>query len=307
MSAVLAVPGRQHADERPSAVKVGTLDNGRVYYAQVEAVTQRSTSLSNVAGARPTTLEFDDTVTGPIANAADGTNYVGGDFRRVGLTSGQGLALDALSGRPIVAGYAMIAGRVTAAAPDGAAAGTSAARSGASGRPTKPYLFHMRADGSLDPNWNPRAQLGGERDRGDERRRLHRRHVQVRQWPAALSLAAIDAASGAADGVEPRTGQRHVDDRRYQRDDLRRRHVRQIGGFYRNHAAAIDAFANVLPWDPNTDGTVAKLAVAGSTVYAGGFFTTMSGQPRTMLAAIDRDQRQATAWNPARRRAPPAK
>jgi hypothetical protein len=87
----LCPDGKMLANVR-SPLKAGALVNGRVYYAQVESVTNRSASLSNEAAARPTTLEFNDTVWS-IAAAADGTKYLGGDFTRVGLTSGQGVAL----------------------------------------------------------------------------------------------------------------------------------------------------------------------------------------------------------------------
>ena len=49
----LCPEGKMLANVR-SPLKVGSLVNGRVYYAQVEAVTNRTASVSNEAGARPT-------------------------------------------------------------------------------------------------------------------------------------------------------------------------------------------------------------------------------------------------------------
>jgi hypothetical protein len=46
-------------------------------------------------------------------------------------------------------------------------------------------------------------------------------------------------------------------------------------------------------------GSVAALAVAGSTVYAGGMFDTIGGQPRQYLAGLRAADGTATAFNPA--------
>src|SRR2546427_10123 len=47
------------------------------------------------------------------------------------------------------------------------------------------------------------------------------------------------------------------------------------------------ASAQTHPKFPVTDGRVAALAVSGNTVYAGGEFTNVGGQPRARVAAID--------------------
>src|SRR5690606_25380341 len=52
-------------------------------------------------------------------------------------------------------------------------------------------------------------------------------------------------------------------------------------------------------WNPDADGRIETLVVHGSTVYAGGQFNTIGGQPRGDLAALDAVTGVATAWNPA--------
>src|SRR5581483_10511021 len=52
-------------------------------------------------------------------------------------------------------------------------------------------------------------------------------------------------------------------------------------------------------WNPDADGTVDALTVAGAVVYAGGVFGSIGGQPRLRLAALDASTGAATAWNPA--------
>jgi hypothetical protein len=56
-------------------------------------------------------------------------------------------------------------------------------------------------------------------------------------------------------------------------------------------------------WAPDPDpdgphGSVYALAVSGSSVYVGGDFSSIGGQPRASIAALDAATGNATAWNP---------
>jgi len=72
-----------------------------------------------------------------------------------------------------------------------------------------------------------------------------------------------------------------------------------VGGQTRHNIAAIDAASGgVKAFDPNADSDVLALAVSadGATVYAGGSgFSTIGGQPRASLAALDATSGNATA------------
>ena len=75
-----------------------------------------------------------------------------------------------------------------------------------------------------------------------------------------------------------------------------------IGGQVRRNLAALDATTGtVLAWNPNAQltskGYMHTLAVSGSTVYAGGGFTSIGGQPRSGFAALDATTGTALAWN----------
>lgn len=77
-----------------------------------------------------------------------------------------------------------------------------------------------------------------------------------------------------------------------------------IGGQPRNRIAALNASTgNATDWDPNAGGganpVVRSTLVNGSTVYVGGEFTTIGGQSRTNLAALNATSGfAAPGWNP---------
>ena len=75
----------------------------------------------------------------------------------------------------------------------------------------------------------------------------------------------------------------------------------QMGGQPRSNIAAIDATGSATSWDPDSDGPVYALAlpytVTGGTLYIGGSFTQIGGQPRNNIAAIDANG-NATSWDP---------
>lgn len=77
-----------------------------------------------------------------------------------------------------------------------------------------------------------------------------------------------------------------------------------VGGQPRDGLAALDATSgNATAWNPNParefgDPALTTLAVSGSLVYVSGFFSSVGGQPRNGLAALDVVSGSATAWNP---------
>jgi len=78
-----------------------------------------------------------------------------------------------------------------------------------------------------------------------------------------------------------------------------------IAGQTRYGIAAVDAASGaVAPWDPKPSPggilfpEVQALAMRGQTLYVGGDFSAVGGQPRTNLAALDAATAEATSWDP---------
>lgn len=72
------------------------------------------------------------------------------------------------------------------------------------------------------------------------------------------------------------------------------------GEVARNHVAAVSlTTGNLLPWNPNTNGTVRALKVAGSAVYLGGAFTQVGGVSHLRIAKVAATGAGAVvaAWN----------
>ena len=76
---------------------------------------------------------------------------------------------------------------------------------------------------------------------------------------------------------------------------------RASAGKTRYRIAALDATRdtnNATSWSANTNNTVLALALSGTTIYAGGDFTSLGGQLRNHIAALDASTGAATSWNP---------
>jgi trimeric autotransporter adhesin len=77
-----------------------------------------------------------------------------------------------------------------------------------------------------------------------------------------------------------------------------------VGGVARHNIAGINASdGNPTSFDPeasgaNDDGAVWAIAVDGTTIYVGGEFDTIGGQPRNYLAAVDATTGNANDFNP---------
>ncbi len=62
---------------------------------------------------------------------------------------------------------------------------------------------------------------------------------------------------------------------------------------------AMPAVTTASVWNPRAGGTVRALALAGTTLYAGGDFGSVGGERRSRIAALSLNDGRATAWDPA--------
>ena len=126
------------------------------------------------------------------------------------------------------------------------------------------------------------------------------------------NIAALDASTGRATAWNPNANAAVSTLARSGSTVYAGGYFTSIGGQARDQIAALDAqTGNATAWDANANPPsscfekcarefgVLALAVSGSTVYAGGYFTSIGGQPRNQIAALDASTGDATAWNPS--------
>jgi hypothetical protein len=71
----------------------------------------------------------------------------------------------------------------------------------------------------------------------------------------------------------------------------------QASGQPRARLAAFSG-TNLLSWNPGADNTVVSLRLSGATMYVGGYFGTLGGQPRLFGGAVATSGGAVTAWDP---------
>jgi hypothetical protein len=72
------------------------------------------------------------------------------------------------------------------------------------------------------------------------------------------------------------------------------------GSALRQYLASIDVPANrILDWNPSPDAQVTTIETDPNTIYVGGRFTRIAGQPRNYIAAFDKATGGLTAWDPS--------
>jgi Domain of unknown function (DUF5122) beta-propeller len=271
-----------------------------------------SSSASRLAD-KPFALWYADGEVLAVA-ASDDAVYVGGSFSLVGLPTGSWVRVDA-SGKPVPA-RPFVEGSVAAAASDGSGGWflLGKERLWIDGV-RRTSLVHVTASGRLDTAWQPRIQggsvaaiavrgatvfLGGDFTRVNGK--------------ARMSLAAVNARSGALAPWAPRGGVKERVDKKLEQADVYDLALSPngrtlyavgdfelIGGKERSGAAALStADASVGAWNPRPGAGAQELVVSprGDVVYLSGYFSRAGGQRREGLAAVDTRRGRATAWRP---------
>ena len=186
------------------------------------------------------------------------TLYIAGAFRSVGENSGGGVPFDALTGEPLEK-FPRVAGQVHAVIGDGAGGWYIGGDFTAVDGLPRSALAHILADGSV-ADWNPSVTGSPEQT--------------YPPWVWALAL---------------RGGRLYVGGG-----------FKAIGGLPRRNIGCVDARTGaVLDWDPGTHaggGYVLAFAVHDSTLFVGGQFTSIGGQARSYLAALNATTGVVLPW-----------
>jgi WD40 repeat protein len=242
--------------------------------------------------------------------------YIGGLFTLVGPTTGPAVATDRTTGEydpamPKVSGSGAYVSAVVSDGHGGWYVGGHFTHVG--GVPRR-HLAHILPDKTVDPNWNPDPSGSGVNSivLGPD----------GTIWVSG-GLGQIGANRVARDGIaalDPRTGDATSwqttfqgpppPDQGYIATLAIHDGKLYVGGYFagvggqpRNNIAALDLrTAQVEPFNPspNAVGTVWAFAFSpdGTVLYTSGSFTTIGGQSRNSLAALDPATGSATAWNP---------
>ncbi|HVP15659.1 MAG TPA: hypothetical protein VMS88_08945, partial [Terriglobales bacterium] len=228
------------------------------------------------------------------------TIYIGGKFSYVGPVTGAGVPLSAETGEALRS-FPRVFGTVHASVSDGSGGWYIGGSFSTVGGLPRSNLAHVLADGSVSP-WDPNAD--GEVDAlGVSGGMVYAGgYFTSIGGQARNHIAALDTTTGAATDWNPNADY-YVHALAVSGGTVYAGgSFTSIGGQARNRIAALDAATGAATtWDPNAGGQypyVYALAVSESTVYAGGEFTSIGGQARKFIAALDATTGAATAWDP---------
>ena len=290
--------------------KHGWLRTGRLvapFFTMLALALLASSPAGAAVSARPDATYVTDGQVFAVARSADRI-YLGGTFTQVGPRTGPGVGISSADGHVLPASAQVSGGTGTVAAV--AADGSGGSYIGGDfthvgGAPHR-NLAHIRADGTLDPAWNPGASaavhaltvLGSTVYIGGN---FHGAGA-INGSLARDYLAAVDATSGVATAWAPPANAPVA-------ALASAGSVVYAGGSFttvnsldsRHHAAAFDAAnGGTLAWNPDTDQEILALAASGSTVYLGGLFSSLNAGAavREQAAAVDAVSGTATPWNP---------
>lgn len=228
------------------------------------------------------------------------TIYLGGNFTQVFAWTGTAASLSTTSGQP-VSPFPRTDGTVYAVAPDGSGGWYLGGAFTRLGRVARQNLAHVLANGTVDA-WAPGANAvvyslavshdtvyvgGGFSMCGHQSRSC---------------LAAVDGNGNALPTWNPAPNSNVF-------CMQLKNGVLYLGGQFGTMGAgspvarvglsAVDAVTGTLqPWNPTTNNIVRAMAIQGSTMYVGGYFTTLGGNTRLRIGAVDLTTGVASSWNP---------
>jgi hypothetical protein len=242
------------------------------------------------------------------------TVYLGGDFTRVGPRTGSGAQLDPSSGQARAGEAEVSGGVILTSVADGSGGWYIGGTFTHVGGLVRPYLAHIRPDGTVDPAFNANVTNTGMFPPYVEALDLLGSTLYVGGYFSAIggqprnNIAVLNTADGTARSWNPASNGDVDAIRVYQNTKFTFVFVgggfTHIGGQDRNYIAELGtADNNATSWNPSADSYVRALAITGGfgliplRVYAGGDFNNIGGQPRNYIAQLDGIGNAVAAWD----------
>ncbi len=282
---------------RPAGVKAGPCRAWTILAWPLVAVLQ-TVSPATGQTVRPEFHITNGQVTAQVLRG--NTLYVGGSFSYVGPVTGAGVPVSTATGTPL-AGFPRVNGTVFAAVPDGSGGWYIGGQFTAVGASARANLAHIQSDLSVS-GWDPGA--------GNVVRTLLLRSGTLYVGGDFTTLGgvtrnrlgAVDAVTGVTTVWNPNAN----NSVRVLVDGgsglIVGGNFGTIGGQARNRLARLDySTAAADPaWNPNVNSTVLSLSLdpGPGLLYLAGQFTSVGGQVRNRLAAVDIATGAVSAWNP---------
>jgi hypothetical protein len=235
-----------------------------------------------------------------VARAGD-TIYLGGVFSEVGPRTGPWARIDVATGKVIQEASEVSGGGafVSASVGDGAGGWYIGGDFTRVGGVARSNLAHIRADGTLDPTFNPApnervfalARAGGTVYAGGLFTSIG---GQMRSHIAALdangNATAWNPGAGGPGAVQALAVSGSI---LYAGGNFT-----SIAGQPAGYVAALNAATGAFIWSGGANASVRALAPAGPTLYIGGDFSMVGAQPRTAIAALNTATGAPISWNP---------
>jgi hypothetical protein len=228
------------------------------------------------------------------------TLYVGGSFSFVGPVTGSGVPVDLVSGLPLP-GFPRVNGTVFAVVPDGSGGWFLGGQFTQVGSSPRANLAHVQSDLSVSA-WDPGA--------GNVVRTLLLRSGTLYVGGEFTTLGGITRNRlGAVDPVTGTTTSWNPNANNSVRSIADGGTSLLVGGAYttiggqpRNRLARIDYGTGAADpgWNPNANGLVLQVTLDSGpgVVYVVGQFTSVGGQGRNRIAAVDASTGAVSSWNP---------
>src|SRR3989344_5986849 len=293
------------------------------------------TSLSSLSFLQPERVKAQSTLGGKVwiidrlvdsisVSANAGTVFVGGDFESIGPYPGHGIPLETSNGQPVMSFPKINEGAVLTSTSDGQSGWYIGGTFSKVGNFARNKIAHIFENGNVDPSWDP--NIAGESVNSlflDSTKNILFVGGQFTSVGTVerKNLAAINTNSGQATFWNPNVSgdsgdfkasvntlimDENASNVTYNDIIYVGGRFTSVGGQPRNNIAAIDTgTAGALSsWNPNISGNEASSSVKAmvlrfpyKTIYVGGQFTSVGGQPRDNIAAIDTDSGMALFQN----------